>query len=68
MLEWIKQQPSLQGLPVIVMSSSDLPNKISRVMALGANSYFVKTGRPMNDLVKLVKQIPSLLRPPNQDF
>lgn len=43
LLEWVKQQPELKQLPVVVLSSSDDPYQIKRAMTLGASSYFVKT-------------------------
>lgn len=43
LLEWVKQQPELKQLPVVVISNSDDPYQIKRAMKLGANSYFVKT-------------------------
>ena len=41
-LEWIRGQPSLQGLIVVVLSSSRQDRDISRAYELGANSYVVK--------------------------
>lgn len=41
-LAWIRQQPSLEGLLVLVLTSSDEPSDVRRCYALGANSYLVK--------------------------
>ena len=41
-LEWLKQQPRLRSLLVVVFSSSDDPSDIRKAYALGANSYVVK--------------------------
>jgi CheY-like chemotaxis protein len=41
-LEWIKHQPALQELRVIVWSSSDLPQDRERALALGARFFFPK--------------------------
>ena len=41
-LGWIRRQPGLKRLPVVVMSSSDLDEDVNRAYDLGANSYFVK--------------------------
>lgn len=41
-LEWIRRQPSLEGLLVLVLTSSDEPSDVRRCYALGANSYLVK--------------------------
>src|ERR1043166_8865305 len=41
-LEWLRLQPSLRRLLVVVFSSSDLPEDVNRAFELGANSYVVK--------------------------
>lgn len=43
-LAWIKQQPGLKRLPVIVLSSSGEKSSVNRAYDLGANSYLVKPG------------------------
>jgi CheY-like chemotaxis protein len=43
-LEWLRQQPAYQTLPVIVLTSSDHPKDRERAMQLGANRFEVKTG------------------------
>src|SRR4051812_49319470 len=39
---WVRQQPLLKRLPVIIFSSSDQEHDINRAYDLGANSYLVK--------------------------
>ena len=41
-LEWVRQQPGLKRLPILVLTSSDEPEDINRAYDLGANSYLVK--------------------------
>ncbi|MCI0534136.1 MAG: response regulator [Verrucomicrobiales bacterium] len=41
-LEWIRDQPEFNHLPVVVLTSSQEGADISRAYALGANSYLVK--------------------------
>ncbi len=41
-LSWLRQQPELQNLVVIVLTSSNEPSDLNRAYALGANSYIVK--------------------------
>jgi len=41
-LEWIKTQPHLDQLPVVMLSSSSDPHQVSRAYNLGAKSYLVK--------------------------
>ena len=41
-LEWLRLQPGLRRLLVVVFTSSDLPEDVNRAFELGANSYLVK--------------------------
>lgn len=41
-LEWIRQQPQLRRLPVLVFTSSSRPDDIARAYDAGANAYLVK--------------------------
>jgi CheY-like chemotaxis protein len=41
-LEWIREQPDLRPIPVLVLSSSQERGDIDLAYALGANSYLVK--------------------------
>ena len=38
-LEWIRQQPRLKRLPVVLFTSSSQPSDVNRAYDLGANSY-----------------------------
>ena len=38
-LKWIRQQPQLRRLPVVVLSSSNRPDDIARAYDAGANGY-----------------------------
>ena len=55
-LQWIREQPRLRRLIVIVLTSSPLPADINRAYDLGANSYLTK---PMDNasLTELVKAL-----------
>jgi CheY-like chemotaxis protein len=44
-LEWLRKHPDCSVIPVIIMSSSAMPEDILRAYRLGANAYFQK---PMN--------------------
>lgn len=65
LLTWIKQQPTLKHLPVLVMSSSENPDEMSEVAALGGSSYFVKTSS-LDTLKEVVNHMMSFLPPLNQ--
>jgi len=43
-LEWVRQQPTYQALPVVVMSGLHSPQAVERALALGAHSYLFKPG------------------------
>jgi len=42
-LEWVRSQKSLENLPVLILSSSDVPEDARRAYGLGATMYFVKS-------------------------
>src|SRR5437867_1160353 len=44
-LEWLRRQPGLRRLPVVVFTSSDMSQDLKRAYDLGANSYLVKPHR-----------------------
>ncbi|HET7649749.1 MAG TPA: response regulator [Gammaproteobacteria bacterium] len=41
-LKWLREQPGLKRLPVVVLTSSREPSDINRAYEVGANSYLVK--------------------------
>jgi CheY-like chemotaxis protein len=41
-LAWVRQQPALCGLAVVILSSSSMPCDIQKAYLLGANSYLMK--------------------------
>jgi len=57
-LEWIRSQPGLKRLPVVMLTSSKQPIDINRAYDLGVNAYLVK---PVNfdALVEMVKTLAS---------
>ena len=44
-LEWVRSQPGLRRMVVVVFTSSDLVSDVRRAFDLGANSYLVKPNR-----------------------
>ena len=57
-LGWIREQPELKRLPVVVFTSSKHDQDINRAYDLGANSYLVKPVG-FDALLETVKQIQS---------
>ncbi len=55
-LSWIRQEPKLKRLPVVILSSSLLPDDINRAYDLGANSYLIKPP-DLESLVSLARTI-----------
>lgn len=55
-LSWIRQQPQLKRLPVIMLTSSLLPGDINQAYDLGANSYLLKPS-DLDSLIALAKTI-----------
>jgi len=55
-LEWLRRQPGLRRLLVVVLSSSNLIDDVNRAYDLGANSYLVKPG-DFATLIDLVKTL-----------
>jgi CheY-like chemotaxis protein len=43
-LKWIRAEPGLRNLPVIVLTSSEQIRDVNRAYQLGANSFLVKPG------------------------
>jgi CheY-like chemotaxis protein len=41
-LEWIRKHPALGSLPVIVLTSSDVPSDVERARSLGVDAYLIK--------------------------
>ena len=41
-LSWLRREPGLKLIPVVVFSSSNLPHDVKRAYELGANSFVVK--------------------------
>ncbi len=55
-LAWVRHQPGLKRLPIIVLTSSNQSPDINRAYELGANSYLVKPAG-FDSLLDLVKNL-----------
>jgi len=57
-LEWVREQPDFQTLPIIVFSSSEEPADVEKAYNLGANAYLVKPTSYLaySDVVGTLKQ------------
>jgi CheY-like chemotaxis protein len=55
-LEWVRGQPGLKRMLVIVFTGSETTEDMERAYALGANAYVVKPSAP-RDLVRFVERL-----------
>lgn len=55
-LLWLRQQPGLKRLPVVVLTSSKENTDINRAYEVGANSYLVKPVA-FDDLVNIMERL-----------
>ena len=56
-LEWVRSQPQLRTLIVLVLTSSREESDVTKAYTLGSNSFLVKppSGLQLNELVKLIR-------------
>jgi len=55
-LQWIRQEPQLRSIPVVIFTSSNHQEDIRKAYECGANSYLVKPVS-LQELVEVVKTI-----------
>jgi CheY-like chemotaxis protein len=55
-LQWVRSQPRLSEIPVIVLTSSNQESDIHRAYLMGASGYMIKPGDP-DELLRIVKAI-----------
>jgi CheY-like chemotaxis protein len=55
-LQWVRSQPTLSEIPVVVLTSSNQESDVHRAGLLGASGYLIKPGEP-DELVEMVKQL-----------
>lgn len=61
-LAWIRGEPRLSKLPVVILSQLDNSADINRAHHLGANSYLVKTSN-FQSLVGMMEMLKGLINP-----
>jgi CheY-like chemotaxis protein len=57
-LAWVREQPGLRRVPVVILTSSDDPRDVNRAYDRGVNSYLVKppSSVTLRDLMRAVAQ------------
>src|SRR3989304_4799030 len=53
----LKHKEGWADIPVIVVSNSASPDKVSKMMSLGAKKYILKAEARLDDLVEMVNEI-----------
>jgi CheY-like chemotaxis protein len=53
-LEWMRSQPGLVNLPVVVLSSSDWAEDLTRARQMGAKDYLIKSDR-FEDVIRTIR-------------
>jgi CheY-like chemotaxis protein len=74
-LQWVRQEPSLAALRVLVLTSSDEIRDVNQAYQLGANSFLLKPhdfedsvqlGRIITDFWLKASKSPEISRPPRE--
>ena len=55
----LKANPEWANIPVIVVSNSASTDKVSQMLALGVNKYYLKAESRLEDLVDMLEEITS---------
>jgi CheY-like chemotaxis protein len=55
-LKWVRNNPDLRSLPVVMLSSSDIQKDVDKAFELGCNAYTIKPIGPDN-MEKFVRSI-----------
>ena len=55
-MEKLKSQKGFANIPVLVISNSASPDKVHRMLALGAKEYFIKAEHRLDELVDQIKK------------
>jgi len=55
-LQWVRSQPALSHIPVVVLTSSNQDSDVQRAGQLGANGYLIKPGEP-DELVRMISEL-----------
>ena len=56
-MQKVKSNPSWSKIPVLVVSNSAAPDKVSRMMALGVNKYVLKAAHRLEELVEMTNEV-----------
>lgn len=70
LVQWMRQDPVLRLIPVVVLSSSSLAADVNRAYALGANAYMIKPPDPraLDQLFQTIAAFWTAGEPPQVDW
>lgn len=54
-MEQLKDNPKWQHIPVIVVSNSASPDKVSNMLALGARKYILKAEYRLDEIIAMIR-------------
>lgn len=53
----LKKYPKWSNIPVLVVSNSASPDKVSHMLALGASKYVLKAEHRLDEIVEIIKEL-----------
>ncbi|MFC1757016.1 response regulator [Patescibacteria group bacterium] len=56
-LEYMKSKDELKNIPVIILSNLEEKYDMDKALALGANSYLVKTNYELSEIIEKVNEV-----------
>ena len=65
-LRWVRQQPQLRSLAIVLFSGSDNPNNEKKARDFGANAYYLKP-QDFQEFIETVTKIGRFWLAPNLD-
>ena len=54
LMEKLKENPAWSGIPVLVVSNSASPEKVSNMLALGAKKYILKAEFRLDEIIAMI--------------
>lgn len=55
-MQSLKQNPVWSNIPVIVVSNSASPDKVSNMLALGAKKYILKAEYRLDEIIQMIRE------------
>lgn len=54
-MQELKQNPAWTNIPVLVVSNSASPDKVSNMLALGARKYILKADYRLDEIIAMIR-------------